>query len=212
MQRWLSTLFIGGYLAAMGAGILGHTLKVGTTSHPTFYFFVWDMFCGWSSHEIRYHLIAEGESGQYYDAAPGPWGGFKPFSDLPRHHYDALGNSLYRMADNTLRHTDHEPIRRILVIEETWNKKYNLPDALWRMRFDEPKVPHSYFWHSAEYSPDGQLTIGNGNFLTHEAQRMISDNPRLIADSQRRRPILAIAPEMRFSANSQTPQNPVASR
>lgn len=182
-RRWLATLFISGYLGALAVGVAAHAVSVGTSAHPLCYFFVWDMFCGWASHEIRYHVIAEGESGQYYTLCPAPWGDFGPFHDLPRHHYDAMGIHFGRMGANTLRNTVHEPMLRMLVIEENWSKKFNLPDELWAIRHDVPKDPLSYYWHWQTYSPEGDVIQVNNTWLAEQGNRTLFDNPRLVRDS-----------------------------
>lgn len=200
MRRWLSSLFIAGYLAALAAGLGGQVLKFGTSSHPAVYFVVWDMFCGWSTFEARYHLIAEGESGTYYWLAPAPWDNFAPYGDLARHQYDYYGNGLLRMAQNTLDHTQHEPIRRIISIEECWPKKYNLPDHLWELRCGEPKDPISYFWVRNVYSPDGQPLEGRPSFLAQLYADTIFKNPRLAQDAMRGQQMFAINPYDRLRA------------
>lgn len=200
MRRWITHLFIAGYLGALATGIGIQTLKFGSGSHPLAYFFVWDMFCGWSVFEARYHLIAEGESGTYYWLSPGPWGEFSPYGDLTRNHYDYYGNGLLRMAMNTARHTDHEPLQRILFIEECWPKKYNLPDELWAMRFSEPKDPMSYFWLRDVYSADGERLEQRVDFLRQLHAESIYQNPRLKADSARGRPLFLLSPGERNAA------------
>lgn len=194
MRRWLSGLFIFAYLSALMLGIASQTMKFGAGSHPAMYYFVWDMFCGWAAYEVRYHVIAEGESGKYYWLAPGPWGTFRPFGDLARNHYDYYGNGLLRMASTTLKHTSHEPIRRIISLEEVWAKKYNIPDHLWEYRMDEPKDALSYFWLRNVYAPDGQPIFGQQDFLKQLYTETVFSNPRLQADSTRGRPMFAINP------------------
>jgi hypothetical protein len=201
MQRWLAKLTIGVYLTALSLGVACHAMNFATSSHPLAYYFVWDMFCGWSAHEIRYHLIAEGESGAYYRLSPAPWNTFKPYGDLERDQYDAMGNAHRKIALNTLRHTDHEPIARILLVEENWPKKYNLPDHLWAARFDEPKDSHSYFWLKTVMSGDGIVLQSNPDFVAHLTNRMIMDNPRLKQDTVRGKPFLAVNPAHRGSVS-----------
>ena len=200
MKRWLSGLFIGLYLSAMALGIVSHTLKVGSTSHPFMYYFIWDMFCGWSSYEIRYHVIAEGNSGTYYQLAPGPWKTqFMPYGDLDRVHYDTLGNSHHKMALNALKRTEHEPIRRIVMLEEVWPKKYNLSDAIWSLRYDEPKDPMSYFWQRAEMTEEGVVTSAVNDYLAYLHQKSIADNPRLLRDMHTGSEHYVINPSHRIS-------------
>lgn len=197
MKRWLSGTFIAVYLAALVGGIGAHAMKFGINSHPIMYYFVWDMFCGWSPYELRYHIVGEGESGKFYELGPGPWAKFSPFGDLARHHYDAYGTTFRKTAMNTLKHTDHEPMRRVLVIQETWHKKYNLTDHLWAMRFDEPKEPYSYFWLYASYSGEGEVLLQNNDFMNYSTALSITDNPRLLSDARRGRPFFAFNPSMR---------------
>lgn len=182
MKRWFSNLVIATYLTALVLGIASHTMKYGGTTHPFMYYFIWDMFCGWSSHEIRYHVIGEGDSGTYYELAPGPWVRFMPYGDLDRVHYDTLGNSHHKMALNALKRTDHEPIHRIVMLEEVWPKKYNFSDRMWSMRFDEPKEPLSYFWQRAEMTDEGRVISVVKDYLQYLNDRSVLDNPRLFSE------------------------------
>lgn len=200
MKRWLAKATIASYLTALFLGLACHAMNFGLSSHPAVYYFVWDMFCGWSAHEIRYHLVAEGESGAYYKLAPAPWNTFAPYGDLTRDQYDSVGNAHAKIAMNTLRHTDHEPITRFFLVEETWPKKYNLPDHIWAARFDEEKDPHSYFWLKATYSEDGMMLQSNRDYISHLTSLSITDNPRLKADSMRGKPFYAIDPVQRSAS------------
>ena len=131
MKRWIAVIVICGYLGSLAMGLVAHTLHVGANSHPGMYFVVWDMFCGWGAYSNRTHLIAEGESGKYYELSPAPWGSLQPFGPTDRLHYDTSYHLTPKMVRNNLRNTEHEPIARVFVIEETWSKKFNLPDELW---------------------------------------------------------------------------------
>lgn len=197
MKRWLSNLVIGVYLTALATGIASHTMKFKSACHPIMYFFVWDMFCGWSSHEIRYHVIGEGESGTYYDLAPGPWVRFMPYGDLDRIHYDVLGNSHRNMALNALKRTDHEPIHRVVMIEELWSKKYNLSDENWAARFEEPKDRMSYFWQRAEMTEHGQVISAVPEYTTYLFQKSIASNPRLYEETRRGQDHYVLSPALR---------------
>lgn len=194
MNRWLAKLTIGSYLGALALGLVCHAMNFGLSSHPAMYYVVWDMFCGWSAHEIRYHLIGEGESGAFYRLSPAPWNTFAPYGDLERDQYDAIGNAHARIAMNTLRHTEHEPIHRIFVVEEAWPKKYNLPDHLWAHRFDEEKDPHSYFWLKTVFCGEGMVIQANRDYVANLIEQTIADNPRLKADTLRGKPFYAVDP------------------
>jgi hypothetical protein len=197
MRRWLVSGFIASYLGFLGYGIASHALGFQVFVHPVMYFAVWDMFCGWQAYETRIHVVAEGESGQLYQLSPPPWSDFAPFGDLSRAHYDAFGHSFRRIGMNTLENTEHEPIRRFFAVEECWQKKYNLPDEIWATRFDEPKDPYSYFWLRASFTPDGNAQYAATHFTQHAYGQMVSDNPRLLADSRRGRPFFSVNPNLR---------------
>jgi len=158
MKRLLASVVIAAYLGSLGYGIVCHTLNFNTASHPAMYFVVWDMFCGWSAYANRLHIIGEGESGRYYRLAPGPWDDFHPYGNLSRHEYDAFLSHAGRLSVNCLKQTRHEPMRRVFVVEESWAKKYNLPDDIWSQFFDEPKQRHSYFRIRRVMAPCGRIT------------------------------------------------------
>lgn len=193
MKRWLSHGTIVVYLAALSWGIVSQTIKVGTGAHPVMYFLVWDMFCGWSSYECRMHIIGEGESGRYYELAPGPWGEFKPFGEIGRRHYDVMGNHTPRLALNAIRQTKHEPMTRVFVVEECWAKKFNLPDELWSRCFDAPKDVRSYFHLRHVYTPDGALVQSYPTWLSQQFALCLADNPRLLGDARRNRPFFSLS-------------------
>ncbi len=179
MKRLLTVGFIAAYLGTLNYGILCHMLGFGTGSHPLMYFIVWDMFCGWSAYDSRAHVIAEGESQTYYDVANPPWGEFHPWGEVGRQHYDVLNNHTARIGFNTLRHTQHEPITRLFVIEETWAKKYNIPESAWQARYDGPKDVQKYYRVRSIVLPDGTVSETVGPWLAYQASQMLGDNPRL---------------------------------
>lgn len=185
MPRWLTHWLIGGYLAALGFGVFAHAFSFLKTAHPAMYFLVWDMFGGWAAYETRMHVIGEGESGAYYDLAPAPWGEFVPYGSAGRHHYDVHAQFPLRLAENTLAHTQHEPILRILVVDEAWPKKYNLPDALWAIQHETPKEPYSYFSLRSIYAPDGRCLTRQAGFLAKQYELAVLNNPRLRADMRK---------------------------
>jgi hypothetical protein len=199
-MRWIKHLLIASYLLALAAGIVAHGLKVGTNSHPLMYFIVWDMYCGWAAHECRIHLVAEGESGTHYEVLPPPWGDFAPFGTVGRQHYDTVHNSIHRMGLNVLKQTDHEPIVRLKVIEESWPKKYNLPEHLWAARFEEPREPMSYFWNSEIFDGEGEVINSVPVYLTQLYNQAIGSNPRLAADARKNQSFIAINPAHRRAA------------
>ncbi len=194
MKRWLSKLTIVCYLSTLAFGIFSHTLSYKNVSHPFMYYIVWDMFCGWSAHDTRVHIISEGESGKYYELTPAPWGELTPYGSIGRRHYDMWAQFGYQFAHNTLAHTRHEPMTRIFVIEESWAKKYNMPDWLWNQRYDEPKDPKMYYHVRQVMDANGSMLVNQPSWLAMQAHASISRNPRLQTDMQRNRPFYALDP------------------
>lgn len=189
MRKLFATGFIAIYLGSLSFGLFAHMLSTWTVSHPVMYYLVWDMFCGWSAYDSRFHVIAEGESQTYYRLTPAPWGEFHPFGHLGREHYDVFNNHAANIGLNVLKHTEHEPISRVFVVEESWAKKFNLPDAVWKTRYSEPKERTSYFRVRGVVLPDGQITEKHDSWLSYQSARMFADNPRLQADSRSSQPV-----------------------
>lgn len=192
MKRWAAISFIGVYLSALIIGLAAHTLNFGSGSHPVMYYLVWDMFCGWSSYAARVHVLGEGESGKFYELAPGPWGGFKPWGEMDRSDYDIHGMHCASIAMNTLKHSKHEPISRIFVIEESWAKKYDLPPVVWNSRFEEPQQKHTYCRVLVELTGDCQMLRSYPPWLSYLNTITISANPRLEEEAQRYRPLMMV--------------------
>ncbi|QDT16103.1 hypothetical protein [Alienimonas californiensis] len=194
LSRWAASLFIGGYLSVLAAGVASHALEFHQGSHPLMYYIVWDMFCGWSAHSYRNHVIAEGESGTWYEVGTGPWEEarpFRPYGDLKRIHYDVNATHGARTALNVLRHTAHEPIVRIALVEEVWAKKFNLPEPHWSERWNVPKDPASYYAVRHVLSPNGQLLGSRPSWASEVVQRNVQDRAKIRRFSPRSAPMLA---------------------
>jgi hypothetical protein len=200
MPRWASHLFIGSYLTALGFGLVCHGLKFIHDSHPAMYFLVWDMFCGWSAYETRIHIVGEGESGRHYALAPGPWGDFHPYSQMHRQDYDVNVSYAWRLAQNTLAHTEHEPMRRIYVLEEAWSKKHNLPPALWRQKYHTEKpADHHTYWHVRRtYNAAGETLRLVGNWMRCQSELIVLDDPRMRDRARKSQTFYASNPHERF--------------
>jgi hypothetical protein len=199
MKRWLTHLIITGYLGVMGYGVVAHAVNYKVSAHPAMYFIVWDMFCGWSSHASRLQIIGEtvgenGEPGKFYELGPGPWGEIKPYGDIGRRHYDAFCLFSPKMAYNCLKHTKHEPMHRIYIIEECWPKKYNLPDRIFASRHGEQKDEHHYYHVRYVLNGEGNVLQRRGFWLNYQNGLCISNNPRLMADSRRGRLFYNVSP------------------
>lgn len=189
-RNWLAGLFVFAYLSVLGGGLFCHTFGWNPACHPAMYYIVWDMFCGWSGYEVRYHVLAEGISGDVYSVLPAPWGKFVPYGSLARRHYDSGGVHSTRMAMNVLRHTSHEPITRLFVVEENWSKKFNMPDDQWAMRWDQPKDPFHYFTPRHIITADGQLLQSFDCFYTQNNRRALYSNPRIVKEMSQSQPFI----------------------
>ena len=205
MKRLLAVGTIFAYLGVLVAGLGSHALNYKTNAHPTMYFIVWDMFCGWSAYEDRTHIIGQGESGRYYDLAPAPWGDYRPFGDIERHHYDSFATHAGNLAMNTLRYSKHEPIQQIFVLQEASAKKFKLPHKLRAERYPEPKKPHSYFHVRKILGPNGTTQTANLAWSDHQAKLCLSDNPRLAADSNRGKPFFEMQSQVQVSDTGARP-------
>ena len=179
MRRLMAWVVISSYLSLLGFGLFSHALGYKQTDHVAMYFIIWDMYCGWCGHEIRHHIIAEGESGQFYEVTPAPWGEFTPCATIERHHYDGTASFTGAIARHILDHTEHEPITEVTLVEEAWSKKYNLPDEMYLAQNEVPKEKRSYYRTRSVLSPEGeyrQRTLDWTNWLSYQA---LTNNPRL---------------------------------
>jgi hypothetical protein len=197
MKRWMTHLGIGAYLMALAVGFVTHAFDFGTGSHPIMYFLIWDMFCGWSSYEGRMHVIGEGESGKFYELAPGPWGEFHPYGFIDRHHYDPNQTNGYIFAKNCLKHTKHEPMVRVFAIEEEFPKKFNIPDAQYEAYYGKPKELHPYYQMRFIMTPDGEVMSQQPTWFACQGRVSIGDNPRLLSECCRNRPFIPSGPQAR---------------
>lgn len=191
-KHWLASGFITLYLSILMFGLASHTFGFLNNAHPAMYFIVWDMFCGWSPYNNKHHIIAQGESGAWYDLAPAPWGSIRPWGAWERHHYDPWNSHMQRMGAVTLKYTEHETMVKMYVVEEIWAKKYDLPDAIWNRRYDEAKDSYSYFRVRGEYSPEGDLIARYVPWAHYQQLVGVSKNPRLYAESQKTRSMFVV--------------------
>ena len=202
MKRWLIHLTIFSYLGCLALGIFAHGTQTKQNSSPAMYFIVWDMFCGWNAYSTRNHVIAEGESGKYYELTPSPWGEFQPYGYQDRVHYDPTGSSCKLMGLNTLKHTQHEQIMRVFLVEESWPKKYNMTKSDWSAKYDEPKdaVHYCHAWQVLD--GEGNVLQNSARWMSQQTQLAILSNPQLRRDSTRNRPFIAVQSQ-RATNNSQ---------
>jgi hypothetical protein len=179
MRRWCVGIFITAYLTALTGGLACQTLRVGLSSHPGMYFILWDMYCGWAAYNSKYRAIAEGVSGTCYDLNPAPWGTFKPYDTQDRYQYSTATGWMAKAAAHTVAHTQHEPIAQIFVIEETWAKQFDLPDYVWKTRYNIPMQKYTYSSVRIQMDGTGAVVQAYPNWVEVQRQTMAGDNPRL---------------------------------
>ncbi len=186
MSRWkslIACMFIGVYVSFLSWGVMAHALKVGLCGNTLSYFVVWDMFCGWTAWDARTHIIAEDSKGNYFEVRE-PWGEFHPFGHVARIHYDNTNHLLPAHINNVLKHSVHEGIDRVYVVEEVWPKQYNLPPKLYAHYFDRPNDKLSYFHLRAVCAEDGTPLSSFPDWHTQQRLNAVYDNPRLQRQSK----------------------------
>jgi hypothetical protein len=190
MKRWIVNTAICGYLAALLFGFLSVACRVEWFSVPM-YFLTFNMYAGWSGYDCRMQILGEGQSGRYYVLAPGPWGEFHPYSShLSRQCYDQEFEYGRILARPGLSHTQHEPILRMVVVEQEYPKKFNLSDAQYEAYYGKPKPQRIYSHTRMVLSPEGALLSESPTWLRYQDNLSVVDNPRLLTDATRNRPFL----------------------
>ena len=188
MRRWIVGCFIATYVSALCLGITCQTVGMGMHMHPAMYFFVWDMYCGWSAYSHKYRAVAEGVSGTYYDLDPVPWGSFRPYDRLDRLQYIINFGQQARLNTQVAMNTKHEPFSRMFIIEESWGKQFDLPEYIWKANNSIPRQPHKYTKVLVEQSGDGEITHIHPQWLETQHNMMLTDNPRLLEEMRNGRP------------------------
>ncbi len=206
MRRWIVGTFIATYISALGLGLGCLAIRTGIHMHPAMYFVVWDMYCGWSAYNHRYRAIAEGVSGTYYDLNPAPWGTFRPYDRLDRMQYLLANAKQAAAAQLVAERTEHEPLARMFIIEESWAKQFDLPEYIWKAHNAIPRVPHTYTKLCVEMAGNGEILKMHTNWLDFQHHVMLSDNPRLQQDMRTTRPFW-IVDEQQGSGNRYFQQN-----
>ena len=190
MKRWLTDLATGAYLAALLTGLASVLVRVEFGPRLLMYFLTFNMFCGWSGYEARMEIVGEGASGAFYELEPGPWGEFHPYGPMGRRHYDQEFEYGKYFVKNCLKHTVHEPIIRVYVVEVEYPKRLNLPDDQYLAYYNKPKVDQKYYHTRFILEPDGEIIAQQPVWLRYQDEICLEDNPRLLADSQRQKPFI----------------------
>lgn len=189
MKRRLQNGVIAAYILCFVGGFLAMSLHLAVPGQTFVYFVTFNMFSGWSCFEARMHVIGQGESGTFYQLSPGPWAEFHPYGSLARQHYDPHLENGWPFAENVLRHTTHEPIVRVIVIEEEYPKRLNIPAAQYEAYYNKPKIAQRYFSTRCVMDSHGYVLSQQPEWLRIQDQVSLLDNPRLISEADQHRAV-----------------------
>jgi hypothetical protein len=179
MKRRLSNVVIVAYILSLVSGFLAISFHMPVPGQTFLYFMTFNMFAGWCGYEARMHVIGQGESG---------WGEFHPYGWIPRQHYDPHFDDGWPFAANTLKHTVHEPMLRVYVVEEEYPKKLNFPAAQYEAYYNKPKDFRPYYSIRFIFDPHGKVLAEEPEWLRIQDQLAVMNNPRLVADACRSQP------------------------
>ncbi|MCH8830048.1 MAG: hypothetical protein IID45_10780 [Planctomycetes bacterium] len=120
-------------------------------SHPTAYFFTWDMFPGYATDSSRRYFVGMTRSSRYVQLLPSSneqfhWG---INNDVRRIDIDRRAENflpaLRRSVQRYNREHPDDPISLVVLVERYWPFKFNLPDDLYESAYGEPN-PHRKYW------------------------------------------------------------------
>ena len=86
---------------------------------------------------------------------------------------------------------------RVFVVEECWSKKFNVPDRIWKWRYDEPKQIHKYYHVKSVFTPEGIPIAVYPTWATQQYVKSVANNPRLRVESHRGRAFYLVNPRTR---------------
>jgi hypothetical protein len=156
-------LFCAAYLLATAWFAVRHVLG-DSLSHPAAYFFTWDMFPGYATETSRRMVVGHTRDGRFVKLLPDNLHRFRwgINDDVSRIDIDRNPRNLERAIERSLGeyNRDHakSPVKSVLVVEQYWPSRFNLPDDLYRETYGEPN-PHRWYWRFLEVPIDTD-TVG----------------------------------------------------
>jgi|GEM_PF-1897781 len=152
--RWIGRagvlLFCTAYLFATAWFGVRHVLG-DSLSHPGAYFFTWDMFPGYVTETSRRMVVGHTWDGRFVKLLPENshrfrWG---IHNDVSRVDIDRNPRNLERAIERSVgeynRAHAKSPIESVLVVEQYWPSRFNLPDDLYRQSYGEAN-PRRRYW------------------------------------------------------------------
>lgn len=170
-NRKLGILFVClAYLSVNGWFMTRHMIGDSQSVNAA-YFFTWDMFPGYVTENTRRRLVGITKEGRYLQLFPEEddyrTGIDGKVSRLDwiflNKHLDVLREKLEpRIA--ALNADNDDPIVRVVLVEEFWPTKFNLPDDLYREAYGV-EHPHRRYWRTRgrwNVADDGRLVLARG--------------------------------------------------
>ncbi len=140
-----------------------HHMMGDPLSHSSAYFFTWNMFPGYTTETSRRMVVGVTAEGRYIQILPAAnhhfrWG---INNEVARIDVDRRLENLKPEIEKSLRrflaeHPD-DPVMLLLIVEQYWPSKYNLPDDLYEATFGKPNL-HPRYWRVLN---GGEFAVGN---------------------------------------------------
>lgn len=129
-----------------------------SSSHPTAYFFTWDMFPGYATESSRRSMLGATESGRHVRLLPAAnhhfrWGihGNVQRIDVDRRPRNSLPQLTVQKDAYNKQHPE-DPIINVVIADQYWPAKFNLPDDIYESHYGQPN-PHRKYWRIVESVP-----------------------------------------------------------
>lgn len=158
------------YLAVNGYFMLRHMVG-DSNSAKAAYFFTWDMFPGYFTESTRTIIVGVTEDGRHVQLVPAAGDRYSAGlnDSVSRIDWMLRESDVRPVLDRALRRYNAEnpetPIRRVLVVQQFWPIKFNLPDDLYRTEYGVDNPRRKYWrvigrWSVAD---DGELIVSKGS-------------------------------------------------
>lgn len=150
LQKVGVLLFCAAYLAAT-AFFLGRQVLGDSIAQEASYFFTWDMFPDYETESARRMVLGLTDDGRFVQLLPAAehrfrWGvdGTVSRIDIDR-RTPQLDEPLKRQIDRFEERRPGNPIHSVLVVEQFWPNKFNLPGDLYESTYGE-RLPRRRHW------------------------------------------------------------------
>lgn len=165
-------LAVAAYLG-VSAWFAVHHMMGDPLSHPSAYFFTWNMFPGYTTETSRRTVVGITESGRHVRILPAAnhrfrWGINDEVAriDVDR-RLDNLKPDIERSLQRFNKEHPDDRVLMIMVVEQYWPSKFNLPDDIYQSTYGEPN-PHRKNWRVLE---QGTFAVADDGMVNWEPQR-----------------------------------------